>query len=147
MYLVVHNYVYTFLAVMFLYLRVWGLLTTITIGPEGVRFKSPTAEYLYPWREIKAAGMYVQRNNIQVLQRHEFNRNSFLELKYVWFTFDVYKQPGYFASPDARYCDFEFRKDAWELFNKYLVGNPDPNKLPGFTPVVMGEPQQRNFFS
>src|ERR1044072_3535248 len=41
-------------------LRLWGLLTKITIGPEGVLYKSPRKEMLYPWAEIRTAGMYVQ---------------------------------------------------------------------------------------
>lgn len=128
-------------------MRLWGLLTTITIGPEGVRFKSLLKERLYPWREIKAAGMYTQTGNRQaVLQRHQFNETFYLRLKYVWFSLDEWKQPSVFTFPGERYCDFEFRQDAWELFNKYLIGNPDPEKLPGFDRFVVGEPDRSQLF-
>lgn len=134
------------LLVITLNLRVWGLLTTITIGPEGVRFKSPLKERLYPWAEIKGAGMYVRNGrSFRVLNRNKFDETFYVRMKYVWFSLRDWIQPSVFTFPGETYCDFEFNKDAWELFNKYLVGNPDPNKLPGFDRYVMGESQRNHW--
>ena len=133
-------------AAVFFNMRIWGLLTKITIGPDGVRYRSLMNEYLYPWREIKSAGIYTQtKNSKQVLDRKEFNETYHLRLKYVWFSIFEGGTPGVFVLPGKNYCDFEFDEKAWTLFNKYLVGNADPTKLPGFDPLKMGEPQRRGF--
>lgn len=111
-------------------MRVWGLLTTVTFAAEGVTFRSPLNTYFYPWSGIKVAGMYLKYGkSFTVLRKEQFSKRYFMRVKYVWFSLEEGKQPSGFSLPSDIYCDFEFRKEAWEQFNKYLIGVADPSKL------------------
>ncbi len=133
-------------AITILNLRVWGLLTLITIGQDGVLYKSPITERLYPWSEIRTAGMYLKYGNrVHVLDRHLYNEKYFVKLKYVWFSRNPAGAPSVFTFPGEDYCDFEFNKNAWELFNRYLIGIDDPNNLQSSSKLRAQESERRGF--
>lgn len=102
-------------------LRVWGLLTKVTIGPEGMIFQSPLKTYRFGWNEIQSKGMYiVSRNRKQPLPESAHYEKYYLRLKYVWISKYPHSEPGMFRFTNEFYGDFEFRAEAWELMNRYL---------------------------
>lgn len=104
--------------------RVYGLLTKVNIGPDGIEINSPFKKRKYYWKEISIVGMYERRHNrVWKMSPKKFNENFIFGLKYVWFSKYPGTEPAIWQFPNDYYGDFEFRKDAWELFDKYAWAN------------------------
>jgi hypothetical protein len=108
-------------------LRVWGLLTTVTIGQEGIVFRSPIKTRTFRWNEIQTTGMYiVSRNRKEPIPPQRYHEKFYLRLKYVWLSKYPHAEPGMFRFNSDVYADFEYNEEAWALMEKYRAANkPD----------------------
>ncbi len=112
----------------------WGLLTTITIGPDGISYKSPLKALSFSWNELKTTGIYVQkRYSKDVLDTGRYRTNFFFYEKFIFISTLPLFRPYLWMFPRDDYFDFTYRAKAWELIESYTHGHnpPSPYIYPG----------------
>lgn len=112
----------------------WGLLTTITIGPDGISYKSPLRTVSFSWNELKTTGIYVQRRHSkEVLDPDRYRTNLFFYEKLIFISTLPSFRPYLWMFPRGDYFDFSYRVKAWELIENYTHGYnpPSPYIYPG----------------
>ncbi len=112
----------------------WGLLTTITIGPDGISYKSPLRTVSFSWNELKTTGIYVQRKHSkEVLTLDRSREQFFFQEKRIFISTLPLFRPYLWMFPRDDYFEFTYRAKAWELIESYTHGhNPSsPYIYPG----------------
>lgn len=115
-------------------LRIWGLLTTISIGPEGITYKSLVQTIIFPWSSIERIGLYSKvKGGVDFMQHGSMPKKEYpTRVKYAWFSQLPKYVPGVFANPGKNYCDFEYREKAWKLMKLYLDAHSEEGQEPGY---------------
>jgi hypothetical protein len=110
------------LCIEFFVLRIWGLLTVVSISQEGITFSAPMDKQIYLWNDIKIVGMYtLSRTRVDHITPNQFEAKPwFLDRKMVWLCKDITIRPTGMTPPDTVYADFEFTPEAWKKMKFHL---------------------------
>jgi hypothetical protein len=123
---------------------IYGMLTKITISPEGISYRSPLKSFQYDWNSVQTASMYIlSKNSKNELPAHRYEEKFYVREKFIFLAGTKFFSPGVFQFPNASYVDFHYDRKAWELIGFYTSGssrnahpntfNHSPNGNMGFT--------------
>jgi|GEM_PF-2819703 len=99
---------------------VFHMLTVITIGPDGIRYKSLLKDVRMRWDEIGTIGVYVQgRKVFKILEEREYNYKQFGGQRWLFFAREKNFQPHQVITPGENFVDLQYRKEAWEVVKRY----------------------------
>jgi predicted permease len=106
---------------MFYIIGGFGLLTKITIDPNGITCKTIFQTKHYPWMNIQTVGMFIRYGNAkQMLPINRYQEKFFYKEKFIFISTQPVFVPQIFTVFNATYADFHYRENVFELIEHYL---------------------------